>query len=120
MSVVPSKKTEKIQWYKDRIAQWTSVATSIGTTSGAVTALGTKITAAEDAYNAKQLAEAAAKAATTAYYNAVNDMGVDGQAIIKQVRAKAESSGDMDVYSQAMIPPPRRRRRRVLRGRRVM
>lgn len=106
MSVVPQKRSEKVAWFKARIAQWIAEATNIGTTSAACTDMAAKITAAEDALAAKTVAEAAAEAATNTFYTACEAMGVAGQAIIKNVRSKAESTGDMDVYSLAMIPPP--------------
>lgn len=106
MSVVPQKRTDRVAWYRARIAQWTSQATNIGTTAGACTAMDALITAAEDARNAQLLAEAAATTATNTFYNACDAMGVAGQAIIKNVRSKAESTGDPNVYDLAMIPPP--------------
>jgi hypothetical protein len=106
MSVVPQKRTEKVAWYQARIAQWTAEATNIGTTSAACTDMAAKITAAADAMAAKVIAEAAAEAATEVFYNACDAMGVAGQAIIKSVRSKVESTGDMDIYPLAMIPAP--------------
>ena len=106
MSVVPQKRTEKLAWYKARIAQWTAESTNIGTTSAACTDMAAKIAAADDAKEAKDVAEAAAEAATNTFYNACDAMGVAGQAIIKSVRSKAESTGDLNVYDLAMIPPP--------------
>lgn len=106
MSVVPVKRTEKVEWYRARIAQWTSEAANIGTDAAACTDMSAKITAAEDAQAAKILAEAAAKTATEAFYNACNAMGVAGQAIIKNVRSMAESTGNPDVYTLAMVPAP--------------
>jgi hypothetical protein len=106
MSVVPQKKIARVEWYEGRIAAWTSNATAIGTTAGACTDMAAKITAARAAWNAKVIAEAASEAATNTFYTACDAMGVAGQAIIKNVRSKAESTGDMEVYSLAMIPPP--------------
>ena len=106
MGVVPNKRPEKVAWYKARIAQWTTEATNIGTSSAACTAMAALITAAEDALNAKITAEGAAEAATNTFYTACDAMAVAGQAIIKNVRSKAESTGNPEVYSLAMVPPP--------------
>src|SRR5687768_879528 len=105
MPVVPPTKVGKIEFYENHIAPWTTNAVAIGTTSAAVTDLGTKTTAARSAFNAQQAAQEAAKAATLAYNNAVEAMAVAGSAIISQVRAKAKTAGN-NVYVLAQIPAP--------------
>lgn len=105
MAVVPPTKVGKIEFYENHVAPWTTNAVAIGTTSAAVTDLGTKTTAARDAFNAQQAAQDAAKAATLAYKNAVDAMAVAGVAIISQIRAKAKTAGD-NVYVLAQIPAP--------------
>src|SRR5688500_16204746 len=106
MNVVPVKAIDRVQFYEDHIAGWTTNATAIGTTSAAVTDLQTKTTAARNAYDAQQAAQQAAKDATLAFHNAVTAMSTAGAAIIKQVRAKAEVSADPNVYVLASIPAP--------------
>ena len=51
-------------------------------------------------------ARIAAKDATLALKNAVAAMDIAAQGIIKQVRAKAETTGNPDVYTLASIPAP--------------
>ena len=73
--------------------------------SAAVTDLGTKTDAARAAFTAAHEAREAAKAATLTLDLAVRAMDVAGQAIIKQVRAKAAMAGD-GVYALAQLPAP--------------
>jgi len=105
MSVVPQKTVDKIQFFEDHIAPWTTNATAIGTTTTAVTALDTKTQAARDSYTAQQVAQAVAKAATETLKQAVAEMATSGSAIIDQIRAAAKNTGD-GVYPLAQIPAP--------------
>ncbi|HZZ44448.1 MAG TPA: hypothetical protein VFE58_16045 [Tepidisphaeraceae bacterium] len=105
MSLVPSKKTDKVAFFNSKIAPWTTNSVAIGTTTAAVTDLGTKVTAAQTALAAQVAAEQAVKTATQTADNAVNIMAVAGAAIIKGIRAKAAVSGD-SVYELAQIPDP--------------
>jgi hypothetical protein len=106
MGVVPDKQVERIAYFENHIAPWTSAAVAIGTSVAAVTDLDTKTTAARAKLTAAQVARDAAKNATQELKDAVAAMETAGAGIIKQVRAKAEMSGDPAVYTLAMIPPP--------------
>lgn len=104
-SILPSARVERITFVENHTATWQTVATDIGTTAAAVTALTTKATAARDAYNAHVLAQAQAKAATQAFYDAVASMTTDATAIIRQVKAKAALDGN-SVYTTSLLPIP--------------
>jgi hypothetical protein len=106
MGVVPTKPVQKIQYFSDHIAPFTENAVAIGVTTTEVTDLGTKAAAARAAYDAQQAARQAAKAATEAFENAVVVMGVAGAALLKKIRAKAEQTGNPNVYTMAQIPAP--------------
>jgi len=106
MSTVPNKPLDKIQFFEDHLAPWNASAVGIGTTAATVTDLQNKTQNARAAYTAQQVARQTAKTATQAFNDAVNLMSVAGQGIIKQVRAKAEVSGDLNVYTLAQIPAP--------------
>ncbi|HEY8667580.1 MAG TPA: hypothetical protein VIL86_13010 [Tepidisphaeraceae bacterium] len=106
MSVVPTTLIDRVQFYQNHITPWTANSTAIGTSSAAVTDLSTKTSAARDAFDAQQAAQSAAKAATLSYQTAVSAMSVAGAAIMKQIRAKGESTGNNSVYSLAEIPAP--------------
>src|SRR4051794_2173604 len=106
MGVVPNKLVDRIAFYENHIAPFTANAVAIGTTVAAVTDLDTRTTAARAKLTAAQVARDAAKNATQELKDAMAAMETAGAGIIKQVRAKAEMSGDPAVYTLAMIPPP--------------
>jgi hypothetical protein len=106
MSLIPKQIPQRIQFYEGHVAPFTTNATAIGITSVAATDLGTKVTAARAAFNARQAAQQAAEAATGALRDAVEAMSVAGAVLIKQIRAKAESVGDNSVWSLAELPIP--------------
>src|SRR5688500_6466970 len=105
MSLVPKKAIDAVQFYENHLAPWTTNATAIGTTTTAMTDLTTKATAARDAYNAQQAAQDVAKTATMTFQDAVDALRVAGSAIIKNIRSKAETTGN-SVYALAQIPAP--------------
>jgi hypothetical protein len=105
MSLVPTKRTEKVAFFASKVAPWTAHAVEIGTTAGDVTDLQTKVTAAQAALDAQVAAEQAAKTATQTAKNAVRTMADAGANIIKAIRAKAAVAGN-SVYELAQIPDP--------------
>jgi hypothetical protein len=105
MPIVPAAKVDKIAFYENHTAPWSTNAVAIGTTAAAVTDLTTKTTAARAAYNAQQAAQDAAKAATLTLNSAIDAMAAAGAEIILQIRAKAATAGD-SVYALAQIPAP--------------
>jgi hypothetical protein len=106
MSTVPKVRVERVQFYEDHIAPFTTHAVAIGLTSGEVTDLTAKTTAARNAYNAQQAAIQASKAATEAFYNAVVMLSIAGDAAITKIRAKASVTNDANIYTLAQIPAP--------------
>jgi hypothetical protein len=106
MSVVPPKALDRLQFYENHVAPFTTNAVAIGISASEATDLSTKTTAAREAYNAKQAAEQSARVATNAWLSAVNVMSVAGSAIMKKIRATAEVAGGTSVYDLAEIPPP--------------
>lgn len=109
MSVVPTSRLGKIEFYEAHIAPWSANAANIGLTPGAVTTLTTLTTAARTAYNAAESARNAAKAATQAFYEAVRAMHSNpgaGADMIDTIRNYAESKNQPNVYTLAQIPPP--------------
>lgn len=104
-SILPSTRIDRVTFVENHTATWQTQATAIGTTTGAVTALTTKAVAARAAYNAHVLAQAQAKAATQAFYDAVASMTTDATAIIRQVKAKAALAGN-SIYTLALLPIP--------------
>src|SRR5262245_59850126 len=105
MGLIPSKKTDKVAFFNSKISPWTTNATAIGTTTSAVTAMGTLVTTANTAIAAQVAAEQAVKTATMTADNAVSALVNSGSDIIKAIRAKAAVSGNT-VYELAQIPQP--------------
>lgn len=106
MAVVPEKRLAKVQFFENHVEPFSANATAIGITSAECTDLQTKTQAARDAYDAQQAAIQASKVATEAFYNAVDTMNTAGNALIMKIRAKAQASGDMNVYTLSEIPAP--------------
>ena len=106
-TVVPRKPLERIQYFENHVGPWTTNAVAIGSSAPEVSSFATKTQAARDAYIAQQTAIQAAVAATQAYHDAFDDMSTAGGAIMKQIRAKAESTGNPAVYTLAEIPAPK-------------
>src|SRR5688572_4375146 len=105
MSLVPSSRIGKVEFYENHMAPWTANAVAIGSSAPEVTALGTKVTAARAAYLAQQEAADAARAATLAFHEAAAAMADAGADVIKKIRAKAATDGN-NVYVLAQIPAP--------------
>src|SRR4051812_25511040 len=82
MSLVPRTKQDKVNFYQSKITPWTTNATAIGTTSSAVTALNTLVTAAADALAAQTVAEAAWRSSVETSDLAVAAMATAGANII--------------------------------------
>lgn len=105
MSTQPRGNAGKIVFCEEHVSPFTTNAVAIGTTTAAVTAWSALVTAARSAYNTQQAALAAAKDATVNVDLAVDAMMTATSSIIKQVRAKADLSGN-GVYSLASLPVP--------------
>ena len=104
-NVVPNTRLGRIEFAEAHVAPFTTNAVAIGTTSSAVTAWQATVTAARAAYVAQQAAQLAAKNATADLTMALDLMDASTASIIKQVRAKAELSGN-GVYTLASLPVP--------------
>lgn len=109
MSIVPSTRLGKIQFYEARIGPWTSHAGEIGLEDQSTSDLAMLITQARAAYNAAEAARAAAKAATLDYYNKVRLMHSSpgaGSDMISTIRNFAQTTNNPNVYVLAQIPAP--------------
>lgn len=106
MGTVPNKAIDKVQFYENHIAPFTTNQAAIGVTAAEVTDLTTKTSAARAAYNTQQAAKQAAVVATEAFQNSVLAMSTLGAGMLKNIRAKAETTGNPDVYTLAEIPAP--------------
>ena len=105
MSVVPGEAVAKIQFFEDHQPQWSANAAEIGVAPTEVTELQAKTAAARTAYDQQQAAQLAARDATLKLRLAVEAMATAGGAIIKKVRATAQTDGP-GVYALASLPVP--------------
>jgi len=105
MSLIPDTKVGKIEFCENHVTPWNTNSVAMGSSAAAVTAWQAKVETARNAYTAQQAAQSVAKDATTDLNLAINAMIDATTSIIKQVRAKADISGD-SVYSLASLPVP--------------
>lgn len=105
MGVMPNKRPEKIAFCEVHNPIWQAAAASIGVVAADITLLETKTALARTKYDEHLVAQAAAKNATAAYYNAVADMSAFTMAQVKKIKAKADVDGP-GVYTLASIPAP--------------
>lgn len=106
MGIEPRKIGERITYWQEHIAPFTSNAVAIGTTTGAVTDLQTKTEAAQEALVAQATAKMALKAATANLKTAVRAMSNAGMAIVDQIRGKARIAGGDAIYNLAEVAVP--------------
>jgi hypothetical protein len=105
MPLFPKSNEGKILFVQSKVTPWSTNATQIGTTTTAVTSMGTLATTAQAKLLAAVEARDASKNATADLDAAVRAMGTAAADIVKQIRAKAATDGD-DVYLLAGIPAP--------------
>jgi hypothetical protein len=105
MSLIPPTNHGTIEYLQSKVEPWTTHATAIGTTTTAVTAMDAKLTAAQEKLAAQVAAQQLAKTATAELNAAIRDLRRAGSDIVKQIRAKAATTGD-GVYFLARIPSP--------------
>lgn len=106
MAVIPGDRAQQIVFCKQHLAPWAANAAAIGIVAGDVTTLTTRTDAAQTALNAALAARQTAKAATEAYYNAVDLMTDKAREIVKTIKAYADSKNDPNIFILAQIPAP--------------
>jgi len=109
MSIVPDNRVGKIEFYEAHNPVWTANAVAVGLLPASVTALVTATTNARKAYNDHLAAQAAAKAATNAFYDKVRLMHAApgaGADMIQTIKTFAQTTNNPNVYVLAQIPPP--------------
>jgi len=106
MAVLPNSREEMIEWFANRIAQWSANAATIGLDMAQITEVASLIDAAVVVHDDAIAARQASKDATIAYYNGADALRAYGADLIKVIKATAESTDNPDIYSLASIPPP--------------
>ena len=105
MRLIPSNVDGKINWFLAHLPSFTTNAVAIGSSAPEVTALAGLTEAAQAARTAQQAAQDTAKTKTAALDAAVEAMMVAGSDLLKKVRAKAATGGNV-IYELANIPAP--------------
>jgi hypothetical protein len=106
MPVLPNKINERIAWFEQRMAAWTTNAAAIGLTPAQATSIAGLVTAARAAFDAAQTARQDAKNATVSQKSAVTSMDGLGADLVKTIRAFAQTTDNNNVFVLASIPPP--------------
>ena len=107
MRVIPKSPTDKIRFVQARIAKWAQNFALIGLDAGEIADIEAKLSAAQAARQAQINAQQAARAATQAFHNAADALArASGNAVLK-VRAKAQTTDDVQVYFRALLPRPK-------------
>lgn len=109
MSIVPSSRIGKVEFYESHITAWTTSAAAIGLQPSAVATLESATKAAREAFTAAEIAREAAKSATQLFYTRVREMhnapGM-GSDMLDTIKTFALTTNNPDVYTLAQIPPP--------------
>ena len=106
MGVIPASRLGKIEFYESHLQAWATNAASIGLDPAAVLAFQTLVTNARSAYLDAEMKREASKAATLTFHEDTDAMATIGSALMKNIRAYAESTDDPGVYALAQIPAP--------------
>lgn len=106
MAVVPNDRLQKIAFYEAHLPAWTANAVAIGLTVPQVAALEILLVTARGNATVADTTREASKTATKDFYTAVSELSAVGASYMSAIRAKAEVTGNLNVYSLAQIPPP--------------
>lgn len=106
MSVLPSTRQGRLDYFNARSALWTTNFASIGISSAQATALKTAVSTNLADAAAMAVAHDAAKSATNTFYTSNNAMVSLGRDLIKTIKAYAATTNNPMVYSLSNIDPP--------------
>jgi hypothetical protein len=106
MGVVPATRIGKIDFYEAHLQAWATNAASIGLDPAAVLAFQTIVAEARTRHLDAEMKREASKAATQVFYGRTDAMGAVGSAMLRTIRAFADTTNDSDVYTLAQIPAP--------------
>ena len=106
MRLVPKRQQDKLAWCRTRVGPWTANAQAIGTTDDMVAAFADEVEAARVALARAAAARDEARNAALAARIAVARMDKRAAGIVLQVRVRAETTHDPNVYALASIPAP--------------
>ena len=107
---LPTTILGKIEFFEQRIADWTANAAAIGLDAQQVNDLAGRLAAARAAYNAAQASRQQAKNDTATQKQAVGDLASYGADLIAVIRAFADLQPDpVAVYDEADLDQPAQR-----------
>ena len=107
MAIVPVPRGKKITFFQVRLQPWSDSAALIGLEAGDVVLMEDLVAEARAAQLAASQARSAARAATSRYRRAIENMCGHGSDCIRKIKAKAAAAGGdwNDVYQKSLIPP---------------
>jgi hypothetical protein len=106
MPLLPDDRIGRIEFFEERIPQWTAQAASIGLSETQITELDQRTQTARASYAAAKLAATQRKTATTKLRTDSASMRTYGAALLATIKAYAEATSDPSVYDKALIDPP--------------
>ena len=109
MGIIPDGRTERINFFENRLTIWAQNAAAIGIDPTQATQIAGLTVQARTLFNAAQVARDNAKSATQAQNEAIDAMAAYGSDLIKTIKAYAETESDPGVYNTANLPLPKPR-----------
>lgn len=106
MTVLPPNRLEKLEWFEQRLALWAISASTLGLSSGQITNLQARVSAARAAYTAAHIQRNNAMSATANFYIASDALNELGRLLIRNIKTTAETTGNPQVYVLADVPEP--------------
>ncbi len=106
MRVLPKTRIGRIEWFEQRLADWSDDPGAIGLTGAQTLELAALVAAARQGHTRAEQARADARSATVGYHDAEGALSHSGSDLVAAVKAFAETSGDAGVYVRANVPPP--------------
>lgn len=106
MAVVPTKRSDMINFFATRLPVWSQNPTAIGLTAQQMAQLSVRVTAAQGAAADQLALQAQAKAATEEANNQAAGLRSFGGNLVNTVRSFAETNDNPAVYALAQIPAP--------------
>lgn len=106
MSVIPTTRIGKVEFYEVHSPVWAAQAAAVGLTTTETAEITQRTEKSRGAYQAMLTARASAKAATEDFYDNVADMASYGAGLMSKIRGFAESTANPTVYIMAQIPAP--------------
>lgn len=106
MAVVPTKRSDMINFFATRLPVWAQNPTAIGLTSDLVAELSVRVNAAQTAAADQLTRQAQAKAASEEANTQAAGLRSFGGNLVNTVRSFAETSDNPAVYTLAQIPAP--------------